>query len=146
MVIMLTGFGLHEVLTRWPSLTEIIRWAGTAFLLHLAWKIASDNGEISNNKSERQPGIWHSLTVQWLSPKSWMVSAAGVGAFASNGNSIAIWIFGLICFLICYFSAACWVYAGAYFRRYLSSPSRIRNFNIIMALVLAASALSLFFS
>lgn len=42
-LLMFTGFGLHEVLQRYPMLTEVIRWAGVAFLLYLAWKLAMDD-------------------------------------------------------------------------------------------------------
>lgn len=38
-LLLFTGFGLHEVLKQWPILTDLIRWAGMAFLLYLAWKL-----------------------------------------------------------------------------------------------------------
>ena len=54
-LLLFTGFGLHEVLKQWPILTDLIRWAGMAFLLYLAWKLAMDNGRIAFDGDARQP-------------------------------------------------------------------------------------------
>lgn len=144
-IMLLTGFGLHEVLERWPGLTEVIRWGGTAFLLYLAWKIAADNGEISSDKSTDRPAFWRAATIQWVNPKGWMVAAAGIGAFAADGESTTVWMFCVISAVVCYLSVASWLFAGAYLRRFLTSARRIRTFNRTMAVLLACSAVSLLF-
>ncbi|CAM3723868.1 Cysteine/O-acetylserine efflux protein [Pseudomonas reidholzensis] len=145
LIMVLTGFGLHEVLERWPVLTDFIRWAGTAFLLYLAWKLAADNGQLSSAKPAERPAFWRAATLQWLNPKGWMVAAAGIGAFAADGEASTVWMLCLICSIVCYVSVASWLFAGAYLRRFLTSTRRIRNFNRTMAAVLAGSAVSLLF-
>jgi threonine/homoserine/homoserine lactone efflux protein len=144
-IMLLTGFGLHELLEKWPGLTEVIRWGGTAFLLYLAWKIAADNGEISSDKPTDKPAFWRAATIQWLNPKGWMVAAAGIGAFAADGEAATVWMFCLISAVVCYLSVASWLVAGAYLRRFLTSAHRIRTFNRTMAALLACSAVSLLF-
>lgn len=144
-LLMFTGFGLHEVLQRYPMLTEIIRWAGVAFLLYLAWKLAMDNGHLDVAKPTREPSFLHGAAMQWLNPKAWLAAVAGMGAFVADGEARLIGLFALIYFVVCYLSVGCWAYAGAFLGPYLRSPRRIRVFNRSMAALLAGCAVSLFY-
>ncbi|MEB0039364.1 LysE family translocator [Pseudomonas sp. MH10] len=142
-LLLFTGFGLHEVLKQWPILTDLIRWAGVAFLLWLAWKLAVDDGRLDVSSATRQPSFLRGAAMQWLNPKAWLAAVAGMGAFVASGDAKLIWSFALIYFVICYLSVACWVYAGAVLGRYLHSAPRIRLFNRCMAAILAGCAVSL---
>ena len=142
-LLLFTGFGLHEVLKQWPILTDLIRWAGMAFLLYLAWKLAMDNGRIEFGGDARQPSFFTGAAMQWLNPKAWLAAVAGMGAFVSGGEATLIWAFALIYFEVCYLSVACWAYTGAFLSRYLHSTRRIRLFNRGMAAMLAGCAVSL---
>ncbi|HEY0289090.1 MAG TPA: LysE family translocator [Pseudomonas sp.] len=144
-LLLFTGFGLHQVLQQWPILTDIIRWAGVSFLLYLAWKLAVDNGQLNVGRATRQPSLLHGAAMQWLNPKAWLAAVAGMGAFVASGEARLIGIFALIYFVICYLSVACWAYAGAFLAQYLGSPARIRRFNRCMALLLASCAVSMVF-
>ena len=144
-LLMFTGFGLHEVLQRYPMLTEIIRWAGVAFLLYLAWKLAMDDGRLDVAKPAREPSFLHGAAMQWLNPKAWLAAVAGMGAFVADGEARLIGLFALIYFVVCYLSVGCWAYAGAFLGPYLRSPRRIRVFNRSMAALLAGCAVSLFY-
>ena len=81
--------------------------------------------------------------MQWLNPKAWLASVAGMGAYAANGDRILVWQFTVVYFVICYGSIACWAYAGSFLRQYLSDPKRVRLFNRLMALLLVGSAVYL---
>ena len=144
-LLMFTGFGLHEVLQRYPMLTEIIRWGGVAFLLYLAWKLAMDDGRLDVAKPTRAPSFLHGAAMQWLNPKAWLAAVAGMGAFVADGEARLIGLFALIYFVVCYLSVGCWAYAGAFLGPYLRSPRRIRVFNRSMAALLAGCAVSLFY-
>lgn len=143
-LLLFTGFGLHEVLKQWPLLTDLIRWGGMAFLLYLAWKLAADNGQIDvDGATTLQPSFINGAIMQWLNPKAWLAAVAGMGAFVASGEASLIWSFALIYFVVCYVSVACWAYAGAFLNRYLHNPSRIRLFNRCMAVMLSGCAVSL---
>lgn len=142
-LLLFTGFGLHQLLQQWPILTDIIRWAGVLFLLYLAWKLAVDDGRLSLSQATRKPSLLHGAAMQWLNPKAWLAAVAGMGAFVASGEARLIGIFALIYFVVCYLSVACWAYAGAFLGQYLGSPARIRLFNRCMALLLAGCAVSL---
>lgn len=139
----LTGMGLHDVLKHWPHLTKVIQWAGVAFLLYMACKLALDDGTLGVGKTPKRPSLVYGATMQWLNPKAWLASLAGMAAFAAHGEAALVSQFTLIYFVICYLSIACWACAGALLRQHLRDARRVRFFNRVMAALLAASALYL---
>lgn len=78
--------------------------------------------------------------LQWLNPKAWLASVAGIGAYANKGDFASIWLFSLIYFLICYASIASWAYAGTVLRQLLKNPRQMQIFNRGMAALLLTSA------
>jgi threonine/homoserine/homoserine lactone efflux protein len=141
LLLILVGLGLQEALLWWPYLTDVIRWAGVAFLLYMACRLAWDSGKLSTENPDSQPSLYAGAALQWLNPKAWLAAVAGVGAFVSGGNQLVE--FTTIYFVICYGSIACWAYAGAYLRTYLSRQDRVRTLNRVLAVLLAASAVYL---
>ncbi|RKP48176.1 LysE family translocator [Trinickia fusca] len=143
MLLLLIGLGLHELLGRWPNLTTLIQWAGVAFLLYMAYKLAVDNGQLGADDATRGPSMLSGATMQWLNPKAWLACLAGMGAYAANGDSRLVWQFAAIYFVICYASIGCWAYVGTFLNQHLRNPGRVRLFNRLMALLLAGSAVYL---
>ncbi|BAP44926.1 efflux protein, LysE family [Pseudomonas sp. StFLB209] len=143
LLLVLIGFGLHETLQHWPFLTRMIQWGGVAFLLYMAWKLAADNGEFSVEQSQARPTLLHGAMMQWLNPKAWLASIAGMGAFVADGQASLIWQFAGLYLVICYLSLGCWAYAGARLSHYLGSAARMRLFNRTMAALLVGCAVYL---
>jgi len=143
LLLVLTGLGLHEILLRWPGLADLVRWAGVAFLVYLAIRLAADDGRLSAGPSEAGPTMLAGAVMQWLNPKAWLAAVAGTGAYLADGDPARVWLFAGIYFMICYLSVGSWAYAGAHLRRHLDRPARIQAFNRLMAALLAGSALFL---
>lgn len=144
LLLLLVGLGLHELLAQCPNLIDVVRWAGVAFLLYMAYKLTVDDGNLGADKPTRGPSLVNGAAMQWLNPKAWLASLAGMGAYAADGNSSRIvWQFTVVYFVICYLSIASWAYAGTFLRHYLQKPDRVKFFNRVMAALLAASALYL---
>lgn len=55
LLLVLMGLGLHELLKLWPSLTRAVQLFGVAFLLFMAWKLATDDGRLSAGDSGQAP-------------------------------------------------------------------------------------------
>jgi threonine/homoserine/homoserine lactone efflux protein len=142
-LLLLIGLGLHELLARFPNLIDIVKWAGIGFLLYMAYKLAVDDGQVGTGKPARVPSFAHGAALQWLNPKAWLASLAGMGAYAADGDGQLVWQFTALYFVICYVSIASWACAGTFLRKYLQEPKRVRRFNRVMAALLAASALYL---
>ncbi len=140
---LLVGLGLHEALARWPFLTVAIQWAGVAFLLYLAWRLAIDDGRLGVDARADAPSALGGAAMQWLNPKAWLASVAGMSAYAANGDSALIWRFAAIYLVVCYASVACWAFAGAFLTRHLRDARRVRLLNRAMAVLLAGSAIGL---
>lgn len=142
-LLLLIGLGLHELLLYFPNLIATVKWAGVAFLLYMAYKLAVDDGQLGADKPSRGPSFAYGAAMQWLNPKAWLASLAGMGAYAAGSDRGLVWQFAVVYFVVCYLSIASWAYAGTFLRKYLQHPNRVRLFNRVMAALLAASALYL---
>jgi len=140
LLLLLIGLGLYELLERAPILMRGIQWGGVAFLLYMAWRLAADDGRLEPAAAGNGPSLLDGALMQWLNPKAWLASVAGMGLFAANGDVLRVWLFAGLYFVICYVSIACWAGAGAFLSRYLQEPGRVRWLNRTMALLLAGSA------
>ncbi|PRX34342.1 threonine/homoserine/homoserine lactone efflux protein [Paraburkholderia sp. BL18I3N2] len=142
-LLLLIGLGLHELLAHFPNLITVVKLAGVAFLFYMACKLATDDGQLGANKPARGPSFAYGAAMQWLNPKAWLASLAGMGAYAADGDGRLVWQFSVVYFVICYVSIASWAYAGTFLRKHLQRPQHVRCFNRVMAALLAASALYL---
>jgi len=139
LLLVLTGLGLHELLLRWPLLGQLLHWGGVAFLLYMAWKLASDDGQLGDDRQAKAPSAWQGAAMQWLSPKAWLAAVAGIGAYVGSDQPL-LWLFTWIYGPICFVSVASWAWAGSMIRQYLGEPRRLRLFNRGLAGLLVASA------
>lgn len=139
LLLVLIGLGLHEVLVRWPILTQGIQWGGVVFLLYMAYKLTMDDGRLDAQDAAVAPSMLYGAIMQWLNPKAWLACVAGMGLFAADGDAVRVWQLAAVYLVICYLSVACWSYVGTFFRRYLSNAWGMRLFNRAMALLLVIS-------
>jgi threonine/homoserine/homoserine lactone efflux protein len=140
------ALGLGALLLQHPLLLEIMKWAGAAFLLWLAWKIATSE-TASQGETPKPVGFVEAALLQWINPKAWVVTTGAVGTYfphhASNAFVQAVVLAGL--FVVAALpSGFVWLAFGAGMQRFLSTPRTARAFNIAMAVLLAASVLLAF--
>lgn len=133
------GFGLHTLLQQFPLLNTVLRWAGIAFLLYLAFQLFISNGNLDLEEKKHQPGFFTGALMQWLNPKAWLASAAGISAYTANGDATLVWIFAALYAPICWLSIGCWLAAGSFLHRHVQQPNKLRWINRSLGLLLAAS-------
>jgi threonine/homoserine/homoserine lactone efflux protein len=137
---LLVGLGLAEPLAVYPGLHTALRWAGAAWLLLLAWKIAQA-GQPGAAKAEKRPplGLVGAALFQWINPKAWLMVLAAVTAFTTrNGNLFReVSVLALLFLIVCLPCVLVWAMLGAGTGRFLATPRRLRVFNITMGLLLA---------
>ncbi|MFL1404809.1 LysE family translocator [Marinobacter sp. M1N3S26] len=136
------GLGLYSLMTMVPMLEDLLRWAGVAFLLYLAVRLARDSGDLPEDDAQA-PGFATGALMQWLNPKAWLASASGIGAYTSANDLDTILLFALLYLPICWLSLATWVYAGAFLRRHVQRPAVLVTINRTLAALLAASCVYL---
>lgn len=144
----LAALGLGSLVLAWPQLMLLARYAGAAFLLWLAWKIASAPPLAEDGAAEppRPVGFLGAALLQWVNPKAWLVSLGAVATYLQVTETAALWhslVFALV-FALVFVAAALpsgllWLVFGAAAQRLLRQPRRQRIFNIAMGLALAAS-------
>jgi threonine/homoserine/homoserine lactone efflux protein len=136
--------GLGNVLLAHPLALQVLKWGGVALLCWMAWKIATAaHGEGAANAPA---GFLRMAAFQWMNPKGWLVSIAAIATFLdrSGGDALAqAAVFAGLFTLVAFPSCLPWLAFGAAFQRFLGSPRAWRIFNVAMAVLLAASTISL---
>ena len=135
------AFGLGSVVLANPAVLRALNWIGAAFLLWLAWKIATA-GRGDGAAGRKPVGFIGAAAFQWINPKSWLVCASAAGAYlhAQAGSALAqALVFGLLFILASLPCCFVWLAFGATAQRFLRTERARRTFNIAMGVLLAAS-------
>lgn len=138
------GLGLNQLFELWPELFNLLRWAGIGFLLYLSFLLVRSDGELSTDEINA-PGFWTGAIMQWLNPKAWLASAAGISNYVPNGELQPLIVFTALYAVICWLSLSSWVVAGAFFRNALNQPKYLQRFNQLLALLLFLSCIAVLF-
>ncbi|ARP91812.1 hypothetical protein CAL14_17225 [Bordetella genomosp. 9] len=140
LMILLVGAGLGAVFHTVPVLYTLLKYGGAAYLLYLAWKIAT-SGEIQEGGKRAKPITFlQAAAFQWVNPKAW-VMVVGVAAtyIPESGFFLNLIVATLVCGIVNLPSIGVWVTFGTALRRFLHRPMAVRAFNISMALLLVVS-------
>lgn len=135
------GFGLAALLEYMPLFYTGLKFAGGAYMLYLAWKIAT-SGEISTeDKSSSTPlSFMQAALFQWVNPKAWVMAVTGIATYtAGQDYNSKVVIISLIFALVNLPSVSLWAGLGTLMRKLLTDPFKLRVFNVTMGLLLVAS-------
>ncbi|GGY26711.1 LysE family translocator [Paludibacterium paludis] len=133
---------LLEKLTRFRLALAV---AGCVYLLWFSWKMARSAGP-GEAKENRPMGFLGAALFQWINPKAWMMAinaailflpASGIGRERYAGlMTLTFVLINLPC-------VSLWALTGDRLRRTLSSPRALMAFNLVMAGLMAGTALYL---
>jgi threonine/homoserine/homoserine lactone efflux protein len=136
--------GVAALLLTYPVLAALLKWAGIAYLLFIAWQLARPHvtGKDLNRPGMRPLSFWQSAAFQYANPKAWMLAAATAGSFmASNATITRIAIIVIVFSIVAMGSLVTCFWVGAALRSWLGVGLRMRIFNVAMGVLLAATAL-----
>jgi len=138
------GLGVAGLFTAFPMSFEVLKWASVAYLLYLAWHIAtapplserSDAPEL-----DRKPmTFFQAALFQWINPKAWTMALTAVTVYAPKTNPImGLTVIAVVFGAINLPAVSLWTLLGVQMRRFLSNPQIQRAFNIGAALLLVAT-------
>jgi len=118
-----------------------LKWGGAAFLLWLAWKIATAPGGHATGE-HRSVGFFEAAVFQWINPKSWLVSVSVAGAYLNAEPGRAVVQAALLGALFVVAALPCclvWLAFGATVERLLRGPRARKALNIALGALLAFS-------
>jgi threonine/homoserine/homoserine lactone efflux protein len=139
-MVLSVGLGLGAVFQAYPAAYTVLKYAGAAYLLYLAWQIATA-GEFEEGAASGQPITFlEAAAFQWLNPKGWVMAVGAVSTYAAVtafpfNMLLMAGLFGSLGIL----SSATWLGFGTGLKRVLTSPGAVRAVNVTMALLLVAS-------
>ena len=140
------GLGLGTVFLAYPVLQTILKYAGAAYLIYLAVVIALSGPAGTGGEDGRGPmTFWGAAMFQWVNAKGWVMVIGTITAYAGIASfpwNITIQI--MLSLLLGALSCSTWALFGSALRPVLTSPSAVRAFNIVMALLLLASLYPVF--
>ncbi|MEG3696812.1 LysE family translocator, partial [Vibrio coralliirubri] len=125
-IIVLAGssVGLVSLFTLYPELYNILKYAGAAYLLFMAWSIA--NMQIEESTTDNRSGFMSGVLVQVLNPKGWIASLTVFSQFITPNADYLIQVVTIIagmvitgvpCMLV-------WAYCGTMLKKLLRSPKQ----------------------
>jgi threonine/homoserine/homoserine lactone efflux protein len=140
------GLGLGTIFIAYPVLQTILKYAGVAYLIYLAWAIAMSEPVAPDQDNSRGPmTFWGAAMFQWVNAKGWVMVIGTITAYAAIAAypwNIAIQV-GLSLILGAV-SCTAWALFGSSLRPILTSRRVVRAFNIVMAVLLLASLYPVF--
>ena len=146
-MLLAVALGAGEVLRSRPWLHDALRWVGAAYLLWLAWHIATARPATPGQAPAGRPiGFAKAALFQWVNPKAWVIAAGSVVTYTTaTGNALIAQaaMLALIFLAATFACTAFWTMAGVGASRLLRSPAAVRRFNLVLAGLLVISLVPL---
>lgn len=134
------GFGLGSLLAAFPALALALKILGGGYLLYLAWKIGTSRS-VSKGEARARPMRFHEAAAfQWVNPKAWILALTAMAVHTNAEHPFVSVLAIAVAFgLVNWPSVSCWAGFGTVLSGFLSDPVRLKWFNIVMGLSLAAT-------
>lgn len=135
------ALGLGVLFERFPVVQIALRWVGSAYLLYLAWKIATaPPPNLQEARSGSPLTFWQAAMFQFANPKAWVMGLALMAGFLPESgqpvvNALVLAGFAELVALPC---IALWAAFGTAIGQWIKSDAAWRVFNIAMGLLTAA--------
>jgi threonine/homoserine/homoserine lactone efflux protein len=140
LMVILVGLGLIGIFNTYPISHTILKWASLGYLCYLALKIAL-SGRAESNGEFKPMTFLGAASFQWVNPKGWSMALSSVAIYSNTGSWQELLIISCVFMLANLPSCSFWVIAGRELQRWLTSATRVRVFNVSMALLLVGSTL-----
>lgn len=146
LMVAMVGIGLAKVFAAYPVVYQVLQVLSVAYLLYLAWKIATAAG-LGNSEVSGKPFTFvQAMLFQWVNPKAWAMALTAISVYAPTTEIVSVLVvagaFGLVnvpCITV-------WAMLGTQLRQVLTNQRRLRVFNGVMAVLLVGSLLPVAFS
>ena len=136
---LVVGGGLMTLFEAYPILNTWLSILSAAYLLWLAWKIATAAPLKENDGKGKPMTLLQAAAFQWVNPKAWAMGLSAITLYAPNKTLVSVLIVASVFAVVSFPAISVWAWLGIVVRQWLNSHTRYRVFNISMALLLIAS-------
>ena len=140
------GLGLGAIFIAYPVLQTILKYVGIGYLIYLAGVIAMSGSVAPGQDNQRGPmTFWAAVLFQWVNVKGWVMAIGIITAYSAIASfpwNIAIQ--AALMFVMGALSSLTWALFGSSLRSFLTAPTAVRVFNVLMAALLLASLYPVF--
>ncbi|TXI02742.1 MAG: LysE family translocator [Rhizobium sp.] len=134
------GLGLGALLHTVPLLYTVLKFAGGAYLVWIAWKIGTSRSLAESEGSTQPMSFMSAAAFQWINPKAWVMAVTAMATYTNEQLYIlTVFLVGLAFAAVNLPSVSTWAGFGSVLRDWLSNPVRLKWFNITMAVLLVLS-------
>ena len=141
-MLLVVGSGVGLAIRSSPRVALALKVASTAYLVWLAWKIATAPPPSTDaaRAGARPLTFLQAAAFQWVNPKAWTMALTAAAVYVPQGDrgsgliQVAL-VFGVINLPV----VSLWTAIGVQLRRLLARPRTLRAFNIGAALLLIGS-------
>ena len=138
-MVIIVGLGLAQLFSTVPVLYTVLKVLSVAYLLYLAWRIATADGMGNARTSGRPMTLIEAALFQWVNPKAWTMALAAIALYAPSQTFTAIALVAIVFGAVNLPSVSSWTVLGQQMQRFLTTGMRLRYFNWTMAVLLVLS-------
>ncbi|MER9875134.1 LysE family transporter [Mesorhizobium sp. M0195] len=140
LVLLVVATGIMAVLTALPKLAALLAVASAAYILYLAFKIATAPPLAARVGRAALPTFLGGFLLAVANPKAYVAIAAVFAGASSGAGGLAISAKLAVLALMIVAIHLLWLLAGAAFARLLRKPLASRIINLVFAVTLIATA------
>lgn len=142
-LVLAAGTGLSLVFVAIPGLQLTLKIAGSAYLLWLAYKVATAHQARDADGGPTRPfTFWQAAAFQWVNPKGLVAALSAIAIYLHPGHQVRdLGIMLLVFALVTAGAVTTWAGFGVVLGRLLRDQTRARLFNVAMGLLLVISIL-----
>lgn len=137
---MAAGLGIAGLVQAGPRVHVALKYAGAAYLLYLAWRIA--HAQPGGSSTRAKPvGLLEAALFTWANPKAWVSVLGALAAFTTTDGNL-LWQTSVISGVLaafCLLSCVIWAAFGTAIGRFIATPRARAAFNWAMAGLLVLS-------
>ena len=139
-LVVFTSLGVGSIVQSVPGVYIVMKVAGALYLFYLGVRIAMINSTIQS-KDARPFTLLQAATFQLINPKGWLMALGTASTFAPKDTAPLTYalVTGAAFTLVNIVSNGVWAVLGRGIAQILSTPSRVRVFNLSIASLLFIS-------
>lgn len=140
LMVVLVGVGIIQIFDSIPASYTVLKWVSIAYLLYLAAKIATTAAPTAEGEGSGKPMTFlQAVLFQWVNPKAWTMALTSISIYAPTRDFSSVLLVAIIFGIVNLPSVSLWAMLGQQMQRILTSPMRLRFFNVLMASLLVGS-------